>query len=181
MDVHHPYDPVVSKAGVQNDLLNTVHSTDAGFGEFWEYFKTSRYKDNTIVIFTADHALFPTADYLDVRQEDVGYYDKIPLMIYSPFHDALMGSVNDIKGSQLDIAPTLYELLEVDSHNSFVGLSLLSDRKDYPYMFGKVNLISRVNSEAGVTWSNAEQTELIKYFRFLASRNRLFPPPGEFE
>jgi len=174
-DLHHPYEHVVSAPGVDNDLLNCVYSADNGFGVLWDYFKNSRYKDNTIFIFTADHALFPTAEYLEIRQEDVGYYDNIPLMIYSPFHDSLMATTNDIRGSQLDLAPTVFELLGLDSQNSFIGLSLLSDRKDYPYLFGKVNLETRINASNGIPWSRSEHTELIKYIRYLASMNRLYP------
>jgi phosphoglycerol transferase MdoB-like AlkP superfamily enzyme len=175
MDIHHPYYPVAQKPGVDSDLLNCVYSTDAGFGVLWDYFRTSRYKDNTIVIVTSDHALFPTAEYLGVRGEDIGYYDKIPLMIYSPFHASLMGGVDDVRGSQLDIAPTLFELLGLDSHNSFIGLSLLSDRREYPYIFGKVNLESRMSQVGEFSWSNDEQTRLVKYIRYLASINKLFP------
>jgi hypothetical protein len=178
IDIHHPYYPALKKPGVSDDLLNTVYSTDAGFGVFWDYFRTSKFKDNTIVVVTADHSLFPTVDYLSVRGGDVGYYDRIPLMIYSPFHDSRMGTTDGTRGSQLDIAPTVYELLELDSANAFIGLSLLSDRKDYPYLFGKVNLASRMKVEEEISWSNEEQTELIKYIRYLASRNKLYSPPG---
>ena len=63
IDIHHPYKPVIEKQGVDNNLLNTVFSTDAGFGLFWDYFKNSKYRENTILVVTADHALFPTAEY----------------------------------------------------------------------------------------------------------------------
>ena len=179
MDIHHPYWPVLKKPGVDDDLLNSVFSTDAGFGYFWSYFKQSKYSENTMVIVTADHALFPTADYLRVRGKGVGYYDRIPLMIYSPFHKSLMGTRDDVSGSQLDIAPTLFELMGIDSVNSFLGLSLISDRKHYPYLFGKVNLASRIGADNVVAWSDKEQAGLIAYLRFLASKNRLFPAPED--
>jgi len=175
MDIHHPYDPALRKAGVESDLLNTVYSTDAGFGVFWEYFRNSKHKNDTILIFTADHALFPTTEYLAVRGENVGYYDKIPLLIYSPFHDSRMGTVDSTRGTQLDIAPTVFELLGLDSPNAFLGLSLLSDRRDYPYLFGKVNLASRLKGGADISWTNEEQTELINFIRYQASKNRLYP------
>jgi phosphoglycerol transferase MdoB-like AlkP superfamily enzyme len=86
-----------------------------------------------------------------------------------------MRSVDDVRGSQLDIVPTLLELLGLDSHNSFIGLSLLSDRREYPYLFGKVNLESRMSQVGEVSWNNDEQTKLIKYIRYLASINKLYP------
>lgn len=176
LDIHHPYEPALRKPGVPNKLLNTVYSTDAGFGLFWERFIKSEYKHNTIVVVTADHALFPTADYLGVRGSEVSYYDNIPLMIYSPFHKSRMGTTDATRGTQLDIAPTLLQLLGLDSANSFMGLSLLSERKEYPYLFGKINLRSRTPTNEGISWSDEEQTELIKYIRYLASRNLLYPP-----
>ena len=87
-----------------------------------------------------------------------------------------MGTIDATRGSQLDIAPTVYELLGLDSPNSFIGLSLLSDRKEYPYLFGKVNLESRMNAGGDISWSNEEQTQLIKYIRYLSSINKLYPP-----
>ena len=66
-DLHHPYSHALEKAGIDNDLLNCVYSTDVGFGEFWNYFQNSKYKSNTILIVTADHALFPTTEYLNIR------------------------------------------------------------------------------------------------------------------
>jgi phosphoglycerol transferase MdoB-like AlkP superfamily enzyme len=175
MDIHHPYTPTFYKSGVENDLLNTVYSTDAGFGIFWEYFRNSKFKSNTILIFTSDHAIFPTNEYLALRGKDVGYYDKIPLLIYSPFNDLPMNNVDSVRGTQLDVAPTLFELLGLDSPNAFLGLSLLSDRRNHPYLFGKVNLSSRFKNSAKISWTDEEQTQLINYIQYQASKNRLFP------
>ena len=156
-----------------------MFSTDVGFGTFWNYFKQSKYYDNTIVIVTSDHALFPTTEYLSIRGSGVGYYDRIPFMVYSPLHEPRMGDTDGTLGTQLDIAPTIFELLALDSTNAFMGLSLLSDRKNYPYLFGKVNLSSRTAATESFSWSNAEQTELIKYVRYLASKNKLYPTAAE--
>ena len=173
IDIHHPYTTATSKRGVDNNLLNCVYSSDTAFGIFWDYFINSPYHKNTIVVLTADHPIFPTVDYLQLRKQPPSYYDYIPVAIYSPFHQKLMGIRDHTIGTNLDIAPTLFELIGRDSNNSFLGLSLLSERKNYPYYIGRINIEKKINN-ANTEWSDADQTLLINYLRFLSMRNRLY-------
>jgi len=173
IDIHHPYMTETKKRGIDNNLLNCVYSTDLAFGLFWEYFKKSRYKDNTIIIITADHPIFPTNDYLQLRKSKPSYYDYIPIAIYSPFHPDLMGTRDNTIGTNIDIAPTLFELIGLDSRNSFLGLSLLSDRKSYPYYIGRINLESKFNTE-NTFWSDKDQAMMISYLKYLSMNNKLF-------
>ena len=175
IDIHHPYNPPIEKAGVQDALVNSVYSSDVGFGVLWEYFKQSKYSDNTIVIVTADHALFPTVEYMNLRGSDNGYYDYIPLSIYSPYHQEKMGTIDATHGSQLDIAPTVLELMGLDSKNAFLGLSLLSDRRMYPNLMGRVDLISRYSTNKSLAWTTGDQSTFVNYLRFVSHQNRVYP------
>jgi hypothetical protein len=173
IDIHHPYKSATKKDGIENNLLNCVYSSDAGFGVFWEYFKESPNYNNTIVILTADHPIFPTADYLQLRKQPPSYYDYIPLAIYSPFHPALMGTRNHTIGTSLDITPTIFELIGQDSKNAFLGLSLLSDRERYPHYLGRINLEKKFNTKPA-KWSDNDQALFINYLKSLSLRDKLY-------
>lgn len=126
----------VAKDGVvygdaKNPVLNTVHNLDASFGDFWQKFLQSPYKDNTIVIFTADHAHYFEKPYVQLVGKDLGYkpyfVDAVPLIIYDPIH-ALPHSFDACDDTSLALAPTILHLLDYkDVKNSFMGKSLFDE------------------------------------------------------
>ena len=175
IDIHHPYQPPLTKLGIDDGLLNSIHSTDVGFGVFWQEFQKSKHKNNTIVIVTADHPLFPSAEYLALRGGAANYYDRIPLMVYSPFHQDLMGQADSTLGSSLDIPPTLLEMLGIDARNAFLGLSLLSERKQHPRILGRVNLPSLYGQGEPEVWSEEDHEAFLGYLKYLSYKNRLHP------
>ncbi len=105
-----------------------IYYTDHALGRFWERFKKSPLYENTVVVFVADHGIWSFnqeitksrgmhAEFL--RNE---MYFRIPLMIYSPnLHPGKL----EVPVSQLDIAPTLLDLLKINSPNAFLGNSML--------------------------------------------------------
>lgn len=120
------------KYTIDNASLNTLYTLDYSFGKFWQWFKKSKYAENTILIFTADHAHYYDKPYLEVMQGDKDYkkyfVDKIPLIIYDPFHK--LPKTIDVNGkTSLDLTPTILHLLEInDVKNSFLGKSLFDMR-----------------------------------------------------
>ncbi len=125
---------IFSKDGVQynhskHNVLSTTHNFDHAFGEFWEYFKKSKYAKNTIVILTADHAHLPSKKFIQVAGDNYKKYlvDKIALMIYNPFYK--LPKRFKAYTTSLDIAPSLLQMLNIkNSKNPFLGLSLFTDR-----------------------------------------------------
>jgi len=114
-----------------NMTLNTLHTCDAAFGEFWQYFKDSRYKDNTILVFTADHAHYFEKPYLDIIGIDPTYkkvfFDKIPLIIYDEIHQ-LPKTYDARDYTSVDLTPTILQLLGLkDTRNSFMGTSIFEN------------------------------------------------------
>jgi phosphoglycerol transferase MdoB-like AlkP superfamily enzyme len=116
--------------GVKNRKENLIYNTDKSFGKFWSYFKTSPYKDNTIVILTADHA--HTASVLLDEVADASYkkenFDDMTFVIYAPQNN--LPSEMTVYGSSLDFAPSLLNLLGINHvENSFMGRSIFGDRQ----------------------------------------------------
>jgi phosphoglycerol transferase MdoB-like AlkP superfamily enzyme len=119
----------------KNEYLNKYYALDKAFGEFWDNFQKSPLYDNTIVVFTTDHATFPDPDYADTF--NVGrsvYLSTVPLLIYYP---GGKGQTVDAAGkNSLSLAPTLLDMIGVeDSKNYFLGCSLFSTQtSDMEYL-----------------------------------------------
>lgn len=112
----------------KNEALNTLHNVDDAFGSFWNYFEQSQYKDNTIVIFTADHCHYHDKPFMDLVSSDSDYtkcfHDRIPFIIYDPTHD-LPKRYDAQNNSSLALTPTVCHLLGInDEKNSFMGSSI---------------------------------------------------------
>jgi len=111
-------------------FLNKLHNYDAALGEFLNYFYASPFAENTILVFTADHAAYPDLMYRAVAGKDLKpyFFDRIPLLIHDPIH-RLSGTFDAHGRNSLDLAPTALHLLEVnDAPNSFLGRSLFEPR-----------------------------------------------------
>ncbi len=107
-----------------NAVLNKFHNLDTAFGEFLNQFMKSPLKDNTILIFTTDHASFPSPDYSKTMNDYRNYFvSPVPLMIRYPGAKA---KTIDAKGrNSLDLAPTILDLMNIQrTKNYFLGTSL---------------------------------------------------------
>lgn len=121
--------PYVMENEKRNIVLDSLHTCDAAFGRFWKWFQNSAYKDNTIVIFTADHAHYNDSSFVELVKNDSDYtkcfVDRIPLLIYDPTHS--LPTVYDANDqTSITLAPTVYQLLGMNPNvrNSFMGGSL---------------------------------------------------------
>ena len=109
-----------------NPELNKFYNLDMCFKDFIEKFNNSELFDNTIIVFTADHATYTDkawADTFDVRRYD-DFTDEIPLMIY---HKGVQPRIINVDGrNSLDLAPTILDYIDISSPNYFLGNSLFS-------------------------------------------------------
>lgn len=113
-----------------NNVLNTTYNFDHAFGLFWKFFKNSHLFKNTIVILTADHAHYPSRNFIRIagKKYKKYYSDQIALIIYHPGYH-LPSRIN-IPSTSLDFAPTVLHMLKVfKKPNAFLGLSLFGERK----------------------------------------------------
>lgn len=99
-----------------------VKYTDWAIGEFLKAARTKPWFDNTLFVFVADHCA-GSAGSEDLPVENY----HIPLFVYAP---KLIPAHEDSRlASQIDVAPTLLGLLQVDYVSSFFGRNLTQKTK----------------------------------------------------
>lgn len=111
----------------KNANLNKFYAFDYYFGQFFEKFKKSNLKDNTIIILTADHAHFPVDNFIETfKNTNKMSIDKIVLGIYKFGNRP---AVLDVNGrNSLALAPTICDILGIKEYeNSFLGHSLFDN------------------------------------------------------
>lgn len=172
--------------GKTYESVNSLHNLDAAFGMFWQWFIHSKYKDNTIVVFTADHAHFNDSDYVKLVENDSDYMrcfiDRIPLIIYDPIHNLpTEWDAND--RTSLDLAPTVCQLIGVNKENSFLGISLFEEngsqvsvaaigQRFYGIYNHRVHKDGTINS--GVRDEFDNKRDFINKFYMYESANKVF-------
>ncbi|HOK93350.1 MAG TPA: LTA synthase family protein [Spirochaetota bacterium] len=181
IDLHPPYHLSEDDRKFSDPIFDCVYSTDEAFGIFWEYFKNSPYYENTIVLFIADHAMVMNPKYFKLRGETFNRarQDTITSILYLPGCKNFQGNKNYTYATNLDIAPTFCDILGIDEINSFMGLSIFSERTFYPYVPGEIMLDGIFKAESGknriVNFTNDEHREIYNYIKNLALKNRVFP------
>ncbi|MGN0427748.1 MAG: LTA synthase family protein [Agathobacter sp.] len=111
-------------------VLNRFYNADYQFGEFMNKFNNSSLPENTIVVFTADHATYADQDFLDAfpqYERACSDVDEIPFFIYSA--GGPVANVDAEGRNSLDMAPTLLHYLNVNAPNYFLGNSLFYEKK----------------------------------------------------
>ncbi len=106
-----------------------VGYTDYSFKKFFESAKKQPWFKNTIFIITADHG----------NQTAFDEYNKVvnrtatPILIYKP--DGSLKGVNKELAQQIDIYPTVLDMVGYDKPFRSWGRSLIGDKKIVPYTF----------------------------------------------
>lgn len=114
-----------------NPLLNKFYDNDFQFNEFMEKFNRSNFSDNTIIVFTADHATHAEREFSETfpdykrKNTDV---DKIPFFIY---YKEMTSQVIDAGGrNSLDLTPTLLDYIDISEPNYFLGIPLFFNKEN---------------------------------------------------
>jgi phosphoglycerol transferase MdoB-like AlkP superfamily enzyme len=108
--------------------LNTLYYSDEMLGEFFDNVKTEPWFDNTLFFITADHTVGMGSD------QNILKHHHIPLLIFAP--NQLFAQQSKRIGSQVDIFPTIMDVLGVKQPFSVSGTSLFS-HKAMPFAFLK--------------------------------------------
>ena len=143
---HEPYADPGKKFHVQPHdtqgeagFINTMKYTDWSIGQFIAAAKKQPWFDNTIFIFTADHA-----NYL----QKGGFLKSFhtPLLIYSP--KLFKAKEDKTISSQLDIMPTIIELLGFNTEYTSVGESIFNKKSGYAFTTMGGTAIAIINNKA---------------------------------
>lgn len=169
-----------------NETLNTLHNVDDAFGRFWQYFQHSKYKDNTIIIFTADHCHYHDKPFMELVKNDSDYvkcfFDRIPLIIYDPIH-SLPARYDAENNTSISLPPTVCQLLGINNtRNSFMGTSIFEPAEHLPVSAAGMDFYTIFNNhiarpdqldEEDKEQVN-EQIDRIKLFYDCEKYNRVF-------
>jgi phosphoglycerol transferase MdoB-like AlkP superfamily enzyme len=140
---HHPFDheygidfpdTFADVPGTQHyrNYLRGVHYTDHAIGRFLEDARGEPWFDRTLFVIVGDHSVRAYPQRADgtsfgpVLETEI--YFRGRLILYAP--GLIEPDVNQRLGSQIDVAPTLMDLLQVRADNSFLGVSLLAPVPD---------------------------------------------------
>ena len=170
---HVSMDSVDAKYGNGSDkVLNKFYNLDLCLAEFLDKFNSSPLSDNTILIFTADHATYVDNDYANTfpnSQRQHGMLDEMPLLIY---YKGIQPETIVVGGrNSLDLAPTILDYLDISEDNYFLGTSLFAPKQNnnsYDTIFAAENtyLDTDGGNIAGMSDAKLEiiSTQLQKYF-----------------
>ncbi len=133
---HMPYEVPDKRfeLGLASDVfgryLNTFHYTDYALGRFFDMIRNREYFKNTVFFIFADtgNNRTPASKVEEFERSENEFH--IPLLIYDPA-DETGRTVGDVAG-QVDLAPTVLDMLGIRAANPFVGRSLLR-KADSPF------------------------------------------------
>lgn len=177
LGTHHGFDsPDLRYKDGNEPLLNKFHNQDHWLGEFLKKFRNSKYAENTIIVLTSDHAIYPIPEARKIFNINTGYFmGKIPLIIYHK--DFAPRQIDADRRNSLALAPTLLDLLGIhDEPNYFLGNSLFcSSATEFErvaaqgkeiYLTGDDGVVERVEKIS----QNVNQkwmSELTEYYRII--------------
>lgn len=154
----------VKYADGSSPVLNRIHEWDYNIGRFMRWFNSSKLSENTIIIFTTDHATFPGEEVISVENVTKNVFvDRIPLMIYSP---RIKHSLLDAHGlNSLSFTPTLLSILGINQvKNSFLGCSVFEYKCSLPANVTAIGDFEFLTNDDGVTYKNDVKDKDLKKF-----------------
>ncbi|MBT6325926.1 MAG: sulfatase-like hydrolase/transferase, partial [Bdellovibrionales bacterium] len=107
---------------------NTLRLTDEYLKTFFYELNKREYLKDSIVIITGDHS-YPMSEHGNYRSE-VGHFEesfRIPFLFIWNNKDKKINT--KLTYSQLDIAPTLLNLLNIKTNNHFVGKTMINQNE----------------------------------------------------
>lgn len=110
------------------NYLAGMRYTDVAVGRLVERARTRAWFKDTVFVFLGDHGvwLFPEQGRRRLTPaEQLEVYHRVPLIIWSPGN--VPPGQRPVLGSQVDVAPTVLDLLGIRAPNAFQGVSLLAD------------------------------------------------------
>jgi lipoteichoic acid synthase len=123
-DTHNGLNSDIPYGNGKNEVLNRIKKFDLLMGRFIEDFKKSSLHENTLLVFTSDHATFPD---IHARMADGSipniFVDRIPLLIYQKNIQPKKFDAGGV--TSIALMPTLFDILGLENYsNMMVGCSI---------------------------------------------------------
>ncbi len=118
----------------KENFANAIRVVDDYLKTFFEELKKRDYLKNSIVVLTGDHS-FPNGEH-GIYHNETGFFEeffRVPLLILPGAHYKPL-RVKNKSYSQVDIAPTLLDLTNIQTSHSFQGVSILTGKKTYQFL-----------------------------------------------
>lgn len=128
---HHPFKIPEKYQGKfkkgKNQMHEPIQYTDYSIKKYFETAKKQPWYNNTIFVFTGDHT---NEVYYPEYEKSMNRF-AVPILLYSPNPEYHLKGVNPEEAQQIDIYPTLADLIGYNKKIRSWGRSLVSDKK-YP-------------------------------------------------
>lgn len=110
-----------------SSILNRFYNVDYQFGQFMQKIRSNTETDQTVVVFTTDHASYTDDDFKNAFpdvERGHGFCDRIPLMIW---YEGVQPAEIDVNGrTSIDMAPTILDYFNMKQPDDFLGTSLFA-------------------------------------------------------
>jgi phosphoglycerol transferase MdoB-like AlkP superfamily enzyme len=136
----------------EGGYINTLAYADWSIGQFMQAARNTPWFDNTIFIFTADHTS---------SLQEGGFLQRFhtPFLIYAP--KIIKPAVNSTVGSQLDVMPTIIDLLGFDEEFSALGESLFRKQEASAFTTMGASAIGLITENAYLKHSLSNRLEAV--------------------
>ena len=150
---HHPYKiPKKYSSKVKegpDPICKAIRYSDYAFKEFWEKAKEQDWFNNTMFVFCADH-VGPTGR---SERSSIEWSFKIPIAYYHP--NGKLPKVNRKESTQqIDIMPTILDLLNVKTTFFAMGTSYFSKYSLPKIIYNQENLIALSPNQKPFIWND---------------------------
>ncbi|KRL65273.1 sulfatase [Companilactobacillus versmoldensis DSM 14857 = KCTC 3814] len=175
---HYPYtldkkNQSISKTDTGDSTVDgyvqTAKYLDQSIGEFMDWLKATGLDKTSMVVFYGDHygisdnhkkAMSKITGIKNFNDFDNAQYQRVPFMIHM---DGLKGGINHTYGGEIDVLPTLLNLLGVDDSNKIqFGSDLLSPEHSQLVAFRNGNFVSPDVTKVGSTYYNTKTGKVDK-------------------
>ncbi|MFD1673023.1 LTA synthase family protein [Agrilactobacillus yilanensis] len=149
--------------------VQTAKYLDQAVGEFMTWLEDSGLAKNTMVVFYGDHygisgnhkkAVAKLLGKETFNNFDDAQFQRVPLMIHMP---GLKGGVNHTYSGEIDVLPTLLNLLGVKNDDTIqFGQDILSPEKNQTVAFRNGDFVSPTYTKVGNTYYDTSTGKEIK-------------------
>ncbi|WP_227395153.1 LTA synthase family protein [Jeotgalibacillus aurantiacus] len=172
---HHPFtldeedkfiEEYDSNSGTLNRYFQTSRYLDESIKEFFTYLKDAGLYENSIIVMYGDHYGISEnhnaamSQYLekDITPYETAQLQRVPMFIHIPGED--VGQVNSKLAGQVDLKPTILNLLGIEEENSLqFGQDIFSEENDNFVILRDGRFISEEFVYAGETCYDRETGE----------------------